>query len=416
MHLLALRSSRRPHRARLALAALAVGGLALTACGGGASGDTGAAASASSKDPVRVLFVGGKSGPTAQIVSETTQGLEAGIAEVNDNGGIGGRKLELEVLDTGGDQTRAVSELQRRLSSGQKPDLVIPGVSSVEALAMAPILTRQKIVSINNAASPDLNKPDQYPYHFGYTPPGTRQQAGLPAALKELKAKSVVALVGNDAYGETMAQGVKTNLEGTGIDVTVQTFDLADLDLSIAYEKAVSSHPDAVFFEAIGDPAQRLVEARQVVGATDIPAIGGFGINSTNGGPSKWASEEANKNLYTQMFAATKYVAPADRSDVLKTFFKRMDDQGGVQNSVLTPAIFFDIVRLYAAAADEAGSTDAADVAKALEGDMKYPELVMWKKHHWSAKGHFPNPTSDDLTFAPRGELVDGMFRAFNEN
>ena len=116
------------------------------------------------------------------------------------------------------------------------------------------------------------------------------------------------------------------------------------------------------------------------------------------------------------MFAATKYVAPADRSDVLKTFFKRMDDQGGVQNSVLTPAIFFDIVRLYAAAADEAGSTDAADVAKALEGDMKYPEAVMWKKHHWSAKDHFPNPTSDDLTFAPRGELVDGMFRAFNEN
>jgi branched-chain amino acid transport system substrate-binding protein len=405
------RRSRRPARARLALSVLAAGTLALSACGGGAAGDD--TAPAADGEPIRVLFVGGKSGPTAQIVTETTQGLEAGIAEVNDAGGIDGRKLELEVLDTGGDQTRAVSELQRRLSSGDKPDLVIPGVSSVEALAMAPILTRQQIVSINNAASPELNKPDEYPFHFGYTPPGLRQQAGLPLALEELGAESVVALVGNDAYGETMAEGVRSNLEGTGIDVTIETFNLADLDLSIAYERAIAGNPDAVFFEAIGDPAQRLVEARQVVGATDIPAIGGFGINSTNGGPSKWASEEANENLYTQMFTATKYVAPEDRSEVLTTFFERMEEQGGVANSVLTPMIFFDIVRIYAAAANEAGSTEAADVAKALEGDMEYPELVMWSDHHWSADDHFPTPQPEDLAFAPRGELVDGMFRAF---
>jgi len=410
----ARRSSRRPLRTRLSIAALTVGALALSACGGGGEGDSGGdTAAAANGEPVRVLFVGGKSGPTAQIVSETTQGLEAGIAEVNENGGIDGRQLELEVLDTGGDQTRAVSELQRRLSSGEKPDLVIPGVSSVEALAMAPILTRQQIVSINNAASPDLNKPDEYPFHFGYTPPGIRQQAGLPDALEELGAKSVVALLGNDAYGETMAEGVRSNLEGTGIDVTIETFNLADLDLSIAYERAIASNPDAVFFEAIGDPAQRLVEARQVVGATDIPAIGGFGINSTNGGPSKWASEEANENLYTQMFAATEYVDPEERSDVLGTFFERMEEQDGVQNSVLTPMIFFDIVRVYAAAANEAGSTDAADVAEALEGDMEYPELVMWSDHHWSADDHFPTPQAEDLAFAPRGELVDGMFRAF---
>jgi hypothetical protein len=93
-----------------------------------------------------------------------------------------------------------------------------------------------------------------------------------------------------------------------------------------------------------------------------------------------------------------------------------MDAEGGVQNSVLTPMIFFDIVRIYAAAANDAGSTDAAKVAKALEGDMEYPDLTMWSDHHWSAEDHFPTPQPEDLTFAPRGELVDGMFRAFDEN
>lgn len=396
---------RRPVR-YLATAAAVAGAMTLSACAGGT-----AAQSAGSAEPVRILFVAGKSGPTAKIVSEVTQGLEAGIAEVNDSGGADGRKLELEVLDTGGDQTRAVSELQRRLAQGTKPDLVIPGVSSVESLAMMPLLTREKIVSINNAASPALNKPAEYTYHFGYTPPSDRQQAGLADGLQMLGAKSVVALVGNDAYGKTMGDAVTSNLKGTGIDVKLETFNLADLDLSISYERAISSKPDAVFFEAIGDPAQRLVEARLAVGATDIPTIGGFGINSTNGGPSKFATEAANENLYTEIFAAQQYVAPEKRSPILKTFFERMEAVGGVANSVQSPFIFFDIVRIYAAAANEADSTDAEAVATALEGDMTYPELTLWKNHHWTSDDHFPNPSKDEYAVVPRGELVDGMFK-----
>lgn len=390
-------------------AILVASALTLAACGSD-SDDT------SSDDPVRIMFVAGVSGPTAKPVKETTQGIEAAINEVNANGGAAGRKLELEVLDTGGDPTRAVSELQRRLSSGNKPHLVIPGVSSVEALAMMPMLTREKIVSINNAASPDLNNPEEYPYHFGYTPSTDRQQTGLPAGLEMLNAKSVVALVGNDAYGKTMGEAVESNLDGTDIDVEVQTFNLEDLDLSIAWERAIAANPDAIFFEAIGDPAQRLVEAREAIGATDIPAIGGFGINSTNGGPSSFGTERANINLYTQLFAAQEYVAPEDRSDTLNTYFSRMDEVGGVGegNSVQSSMISYDYIRIFAAAVDEAGSTDAEKATEALVGDMDYPALALWSSHRWTSDYHFPKPAAEEFTTVPRGELVDGLFKPFD--
>lgn len=360
-------STARPVRAgRLAAIGAAIGALVLAGCSSPGSADSG-----DDDGQVDVLLVAGKSGPTATIVEDVTSGMEAAIAEVNEAGGINGQKVTLEVLDTGGDPTRAASELQRRLSQGDKPDLVVPGVSSVEALAMTPLLTREGIISINNAASPELNKPEDYPYHFGYTPVPEDQQAGLLPALEDLGAKSVVALLGNDAYGEAMADALASLLEGSGIDLEVEVFKLDDLDLSISYERALSNDPDAVFFEAIGDPAKRLVEAREIVGATDIPTIGGFGINSTDGGPSKWASDAANENLSTEIFASQVYQAAEERSETLTNFFESIEELGGVRESVQAPFIFYDIINLYAAAADQAGSTDADEVKEQLEGEME---------------------------------------------
>ncbi|WP_139980304.1 ABC transporter substrate-binding protein [Nocardioides litoris] len=382
----------------------AAGALVLAGCGAPGGGE------AEGGGEVSILFVAGKSGPTATIVGDVTQGLEAAIAKVNDAGGVNGETVTLEVLDTGGDPTRAVSELQRRLSQGDKPDLVIPGVSSVESLALTPLLTREKIVSINNAASPELNKPDEYPYHFGYTPVPLDQQAGLADGLAGLEAESVVALLGNDPYGKSMGEAITERLEGTGVDLRIEEFKLDEIDLSIAYERAISSNPDAVFFEAIGDPVKRLVEARSVVGATDIPTIGGFGINSTDGGPSEWATDEQNENLYTEVFASQVYVAPEERSEALTGFFEQMEKLDGVRESVQSPFIFYDIVNLYAAAASEAGSTDAGKVKEQLEGDLDV-DLVFWQQHSWSPDDHFPSPESQEFSLVPKGELVDGMFK-----
>jgi branched-chain amino acid transport system substrate-binding protein len=394
---------------RLLAVGATVGAFVLAGCSspGSADGDA--------DGEVNILFVAGKSGPTATIVEDVTRALEAAINRVNEGGGINGEDVKLEVLDTGGDPTRAVSELQRRLSQGEKPDLVIPGVSSVEALALTPLLTREKIVSINNAASPELNKPDDYPYHFGYTPVPNDQQAGLLDGLKQLGAESVVALVGNDAYGEAMGAAVEEKLEGSGIDLEVEEFRLDDLDLSISYERALDSNPDAIFFEAIGEPVQRLVEARQVVGATDVPTIGGFGINSTDGGPSEWASAKANENLYTEIFASQVYVAPEERPEALTEFFEAMGEVGGVRESVQAPFIFYDIINIYAAAANQAGSTDAEEVTAKLEGDMEYPELTFWSEHTWASDDHFPSPASEEFAIVSRGELVDGMFKPVDE-
>lgn len=398
-------------RLRSLLALGVAAALSLSACGAGT--EKSSTGNSTGKGPISVLLISGVTGPTATVVDDTINGINASIDAVNAAGGVNGRKMKLTVVDNGGDPTRSVSELQKYLSKGQKPDLVFPGVSSPEALALTPLLSREKIISTNGASSAELNKPNDYPYHFGYMPTSKQQQVGLERDLTTLGAHRVAVMVGNDAFGSALAAGVRNELKDGKIKVDVTTFDLAALDLSIVVDRAMAKHPDAFFTDALGEPAHRIVEARTVVGATDIPMIVGPAIASSDGGPSNWASVKTNANLYTELYAAQSYVAPADRTGVLKAFYNNMANHNGIKKggSAIVPMISYDMITLYAAAANEAGSTNPDKVKAALEGDMKYPPLVQWPNMHWTADNHFPTLSEDDTKILPRGALVDGLFK-----
>ncbi len=362
--------------------------------------------------PVKILFVGGFTGPTSKSVNDAKVAMEASIDDVEEHGGIDGRTVKLETLDTTGDPTQAVSVLQRYVTQNAKPDFVVPAISSTEALAMVPLLTREKIVSMNNAANPALNSPNKYPYHFGYSLTSKDLQAALPGRLKEMNVKKLAVITPKDAYGTSIADGLKETLAGTGVELTVEEFNPADLDISVSYQRAISGHPDAVFFEAIGDITQRLVETRLSVGATNIPTIAGFGISSIGGGPADWADPAALKNLTMEVFRFQKYVPPEQYTDVQKRFFAHMAAHGGLTSNVLTPGLFWDVIQVLAKAANDAGSTDGDAVKKVLESaTFKFPELMMYSHHGYSADDHFPKPTLDDLSFTTPGPMVKGMFQ-----
>ncbi len=363
-------------------------------------------------DPVKILFVAGATGPTAASVADAQRAIEASIADIESRGGVLGRTVKLEVLDTGGDPTQAVSVLQGYLSQNDAPDFVIPGISSAEALALVPLLTREKIVSMNNAANPDLNNPGEYPYHFGYSATSEGLQAGLPDLLQKMDVKSLAVIVPNNAYGTSIADAVQNVLRDTDVTTTVELFNPEDLDISVSYERAISGNPDAVFFEAIGDITQRLVEARLAVGATDIPTIAGFGISSIGGGPADWADPAALENLVMQVFRFQVYTPPEEYTDVQRRFFENMEAHGGLTSNVLTPGLFWDVAQVLAAAANEAGSTDADAVKEVLESDsFEFPELMMWSQHGYTADRHFPDPVPDDFTAIAPSPMVNGMFK-----
>ncbi|MFI5427159.1 ABC transporter substrate-binding protein [Aeromicrobium sp. UC242_57] len=136
--------------------------LALSACGGGSDDKAGGGSS----DDFQFVAALPMSGPLSAIGGTPYKAaFDASIEIINEAGGIDGRPVKLTVVDTAGDATKAVANMQSYLADNDKPDAVF-GQYSFEALPLAPILTKEKIPFVSSSVTPLLNDPKKFPYTF----------------------------------------------------------------------------------------------------------------------------------------------------------------------------------------------------------------------------------------------------------
>ena len=128
----------RRYRPLAALCAIALGSLALTACGDDdteSSGGTGSgttstqSANAPKGEPIKVGMVCTCSGPQGSANSLSKEMAEAWVQWVNDNGGLNGHPVEVIVKDDGGDPARSARAV-RELVEGDKV-MAIAGENSL---------------------------------------------------------------------------------------------------------------------------------------------------------------------------------------------------------------------------------------------------------------------------------------------
>ena len=92
--------------------AVAVAGLGLAACGGNS------ASSGSSSDTIKVGLMGPYTGDVAQYGLACRYGAELYVKQVNNNGGINGKQVELDTQDEKGDATEAVNVYNKLVEDG----------------------------------------------------------------------------------------------------------------------------------------------------------------------------------------------------------------------------------------------------------------------------------------------------------
>jgi len=178
------------------------------------------------------------SGPAAGWGVPITGGMQAWVSEINEKGGIHGRKLKLIIKDDGYNPARALSNLQEM----KDRVLAIAGqLGSAPSAACKDFYPENKIPLIHGYANVDIYakqpKEKQKYYFIAYPDYENESEYFGKYAVEELKAKKIAHFYQNDDYGMGANAGIKkalAALEGKAELVAEVPYE--------ATERAVNTH------------------------------------------------------------------------------------------------------------------------------------------------------------------------------
>jgi branched-chain amino acid transport system substrate-binding protein len=178
----------------VALALLAVG------CGGGdkGGGNENAASGGADKKPIIVGAIFDQSGPTADVGTPYSQGIQDFVKFTNDKGGIDGHKLDLRFSDFGYKVPNAEQLYSQYVSEGA---VVFMGWGTADTEALRTRVTSDEIPFMSASYAETLSNPQETPYNFF---PGVSYSNQLRAVLKyisetEKGAQTKVAVFHHDS-------------------------------------------------------------------------------------------------------------------------------------------------------------------------------------------------------------------------
>ncbi len=215
-------------------------------CGtdGVSSGSNGS--SSKDSDVIRVGLQAPMSGDNAQYGDEMKNGVELAFKNINDNGGINGKKLELLVGDDKATPSEAVAVVNKMIMN-DKAKAIIGGYNSSPTIASQEVSGKAEVLHVNMGASPELSKLSN-PYLFRIILTGSVYVPAVMEYMAEEKGiKKVVSLYENTDYGVTMFEAAKESAESLGAEfIANETYNPGDKNFSAQLSKIKKLNPDAV--------------------------------------------------------------------------------------------------------------------------------------------------------------------------
>ncbi|MGR9418079.1 amino acid ABC transporter [Rhizobium leguminosarum] len=333
------------------------------------------ATAAFAEDPIKIGVPVGLSGANSVVAPSVVQAAELAVEEINAKGGVLGRPLELEIADDASGAAGAQKAFDS-LVFQKEVNVIISMETSAARNAGLPIISKGDVPyiytsfyegkSCNANLFVDAWVPEQQ------VPPVVDNFISKQGARKFL-------LIGSDyAFGRGMLTFAKGYIEKAGAQIVGEEYLPMDgSDWTAIISKVKSSGADAIITSTAGGaPNVTLTKQLRSSGVT-LP----YGNLAVDEGTAKSMGADAK-----DIFLSASYVTGID-SPENKAFLSAMDKKFGKElrtpNDLSVPQ--YEAIYLYKAAVEKAGSTDTADVLKALP-DVSFTgprgKISMNKQHH----------------------------------
>ena len=233
----------------LCLGALAIG------CGGD-DGD-----GAGGEGPVKIGGIFDLSGPTSDVGVAYANGIKDRVEQVNDEGGIEGREIEL-ISDDYAYEVPQAEQLYSRLKSEQV--VAIQGWGTGDTEALSPRITRDKIPYLSASYSENVADPAETPYNFvpGMTY-SDQMRAVLDYIAEQAGGPTEVAAFHNDSpFGESPLEDGSAHIEEQGYEIGFETYAMPAeaTDYASELSRAKSQGAEWIVIQNVATPSAQLAK------------------------------------------------------------------------------------------------------------------------------------------------------------
>jgi branched-chain amino acid transport system substrate-binding protein len=222
-------------------------------------------------DPIKIGFSMGMTGANGPSGKQLLLALEIWRDDVNANGGLLGRPVELVYYD---DQTSPANEpsIYTKLIDIDKVDLLIGPYGTNQIAAALPVLQTHKRTTIGILGLA-ANSQAHYKNYFSMIPYGQNPAREFSRGFFELaKAQSpkptTIAIVGVDAeFGKTSTDGARANAKAGGFKIVYdRLYPRGVTDLAPMVRAIKATNPDIVFAAAEPSDTVAFIRAANEVG------------------------------------------------------------------------------------------------------------------------------------------------------
>ncbi len=199
------------------------------------------------------------SGPASFVGQGSRVGTMLALKEINDHGGVNGRKIVAVYVDDKGSPDGGVSAA-RRLVDEEKVFMVLGAGTSTSTVPVLPYFERNGVpYFVSLASDPAVVAKFYRNIYSGATASQAAMAEGIAAfVMSKFKPKRVAMMQCDQGHCMAGVPLVKGFLEKAGVTVTLTNFNSGDTDFTGQIQQIKAAHPDVVFVYGLAADGPRI--------------------------------------------------------------------------------------------------------------------------------------------------------------
>jgi branched-chain amino acid transport system substrate-binding protein len=359
------------------LAALTLAACSSQSSSSSSTNTSGSGSAAKDTKTIKIAQIGPFSGNAASLGNWDTQGIMMVVDEVNKNGGIHGKKIEVEKIDDQGNPTVSVNAAQKVVGEDIVAAFATP--LSTTTLASLQVFNQAKIPQMTAGQDPTITtKGSQYIFRYNASS-AIYDKTAAEYVVKKLGKKKIAIITNSGAYGKGERDNFTKALKDLGVDPVADEVVAPDAKDFTAQLTNIKAKNPEVLYMGVENIQMGLITKQAVSLGLKAQRVGGSSADPIF---VKTAGvENAEGTIFT-----TQYIPTAN--DQTKAFNEAVKKKYGVDGEFHIAKAYDGAKMLVQAMNNAYPKLDGATIAKELK-KLNYKGIT--GDYHFNTTGEGSN-------------------------